>query len=163
MAYAGTIKKLFEEKGFGFITPADGSEDVFAHFKECPELAKTQSGDAVIYDTQYNSQKGKIYATNLHVSSGVGRGGGGKGVCKASFSNGGKSSTGSINGKGDGRKGKGDRRKGQSSLNARLRRTLSDKRVSRQHKFHQGRMSAIDGEIQQIEEDIVNMTDLDLV
>ncbi|ART83563.1 cold-shock protein [Oceanisphaera profunda] len=30
----GTVKWFNEAKGFGFITPADGSKDLFAHFSE---------------------------------------------------------------------------------------------------------------------------------
>ena len=28
----GTIRKILREKGFGFVEPDDGSEDLFAHF-----------------------------------------------------------------------------------------------------------------------------------
>merc|ERR1711957_576774 len=82
MASTGTIKKFFEDKGFGFITPDDGGEDVFAHVKECPELDGCGQGDAVAYDTKWDDRKGKNNATNLTATgakSGGGGGGGGKG------------------------------------------------------------------------------------
>ena len=79
MSSSGTIKKFFEDKGFGFITPDDGSEDVFAHVKECPELEGAQQGDAVTYDTKWDDRKGKNNATNFSKKDGGGGGGGGGG------------------------------------------------------------------------------------
>ena len=79
MSSSGTIKKFFEDKGFGFITPTDGGDDVFAHVKECSDLEGCSAGDAVNYDTKWDDRKGKYNATNLSVSGGGGGGGGGKG------------------------------------------------------------------------------------
>ena len=75
----GKVKKLFEYRGFGFITPDDGSEDVFAHVKENPALNDCQQGDSVSYDAEYDDRKGKYKAVNLSGSSGGGGGGKGKG------------------------------------------------------------------------------------
>lgn len=65
----GTIKKLVSEKGFGFITPEDGSTDVFFHFSGCVDkLAGFKAlvvGDKVVYDMQ-DGQKGPI-AVNIEV------------------------------------------------------------------------------------------------
>merc|ERR1711862_622828 len=77
MASTGTIKKFFEEKGFGFITPDDGSEDIFCHVKECPDLDGCGPGDAVAYDTKWDDRKNKSSATNLTATGAKSGGGGG--------------------------------------------------------------------------------------
>lgn len=47
----GVIKKL-NEKGFGFITPAEGGKDVFFHANDCSDenFTAMQEGDAVTYE-----------------------------------------------------------------------------------------------------------------
>ena len=78
MSSTGTIKKFFEDKGFGFVTPDEGGDDVFVHVKDSPDLEGCQQGDAVTYDAEWDDRKGKYKGVNVSVSGGGG-GGGGKG------------------------------------------------------------------------------------
>jgi CspA family cold shock protein len=51
----GTIKRIVREKGFGFITPHDGSEDVFFHrSKLAPrvEFTDLREGEDVEFQTR---------------------------------------------------------------------------------------------------------------
>ena len=82
MSSTGTIKKFFEDKGFGFVTPDEGGDDVFVHVKDNPELEGCQQGDAVTYDAEWDDRKGKYKGTNCKVSGGGGGGGGGGGYSK---------------------------------------------------------------------------------
>jgi CspA family cold shock protein len=49
---AGTVKWFNDSKGFGFITPADGGKDLFAHFSAIQEQGfKTlKEGQRVTFD-----------------------------------------------------------------------------------------------------------------
>lgn len=57
---AGTVKWFNNDKGFGFITPDDGSEDLFAHFSSIQmEGFKTlKEGQKVLYEVM-QGPKGK--------------------------------------------------------------------------------------------------------
>merc|ERR1712224_150752 len=78
MSQSGTIKKFFEDKGFGFVTPDDGSEDVFVHVKDNPDLDGCGPGNACMFDSEWDDRKGKYKGTNVSFT-GAKSGGGGKG------------------------------------------------------------------------------------
>jgi len=61
----GKVKWFNESKGYGFITPDDGGQDLFLHFSEIQsEGFKTlREGDAVSFETG-QGQKGP-QATNV--------------------------------------------------------------------------------------------------
>lgn len=47
----GNVKFFNVEKGFGFIVPTDGSEDLFFHVTQCSEgYESPQEGDLVSYE-----------------------------------------------------------------------------------------------------------------
>lgn len=56
----GTVKWFNDAKGFGFITPDDGSADVFAHFSQIKGdgYKSLKEGDKVDYEAK-DSAKGK--------------------------------------------------------------------------------------------------------
>jgi len=80
MSCSGVVKFFNDEKGFGFITPNDGSPaDVFVHISGIQGGALVE-GDQVYYDSEYDEMKGKSRAVGVTGGSGgvIEKGGGGK-------------------------------------------------------------------------------------
>merc|ERR1712137_761048 len=97
----------FEDKGFGFITPDDGSEDVFVHTSVLSE--EIGQGDTVNYETEYDTRKGKWKASAVEVTAkgagSYGGGGGGYGGGGGGYGGGYGGGKGSYGGKGGGKGG----------------------------------------------------------
>jgi len=61
----GTVKFFNTQKGFGFITPTDGSKDVFVHISavERAGMRTLNEGQRVSYEVV--TERGKQAASNL--------------------------------------------------------------------------------------------------
>lgn len=71
MSYSGTVKTFRMDKGFGFITAADGT-DVFVHLKSCTDGGVPQQGDVVYFDlTPSPIKPGQMQASNVTGGTGT--------------------------------------------------------------------------------------------
>jgi CspA family cold shock protein len=61
----GTVKFFNSQKGFGFISPTDGGQDVFVHISavERAGMSSLNEGQKISYDVV--SERGKNAAANL--------------------------------------------------------------------------------------------------
>jgi len=66
---AGKVKWFNTTKGFGFIQPDDGGQDVFVHISAVEQagLRGLNEGQAVAYELEQDRRSGKTSATNLRV------------------------------------------------------------------------------------------------
>ncbi len=64
---SGKVKFFDSVKGFGFITPADGTEDVFVHQTSIHAngFRSLGEGESVEFDIEVNSTTSKKYAINV--------------------------------------------------------------------------------------------------
>jgi CspA family cold shock protein len=61
----GKIKMFNDEKGFGFIRPDDGSNDVFFHVSALREGDDVTVGRAVTFETGIDPKSGKPKAVSV--------------------------------------------------------------------------------------------------
>jgi cold shock protein len=66
----GTVKFYNDQKGFGFIAPADGGKDVFVHATalERAGMRGLSEGQKVLFDTQEDRRSGKIAVGNIQAA-----------------------------------------------------------------------------------------------
>lgn len=60
----GTVKFWNHKKGYGFITPTDGGDDVFVHITALPNKRAVKEGQTLFYTVEKN-EKGKLSAANV--------------------------------------------------------------------------------------------------
>ena len=56
MRFDGIIKSWNDERGFGFITPLQGDEEIFVHIKAFSSRTKPQIGQAVTFEIELNRE-----------------------------------------------------------------------------------------------------------
>ena len=63
----GTVKFFNEQKGFGFIQPEDGSNDIFVHISavERSGMRTLREGQKVSFEIETDEKRGKTNAVNL--------------------------------------------------------------------------------------------------
>ena len=61
----GTVKFFNQDKGFGFITPDDGGQDVFVHVSGVQSGGPLRDGSKVSYDLGQDRKTGKSKAENV--------------------------------------------------------------------------------------------------
>jgi CspA family cold shock protein len=79
MSSSGTVKFYNSEKGFGFISPDGGGDDVFVHRNQVTDGQMPQEGDPVYFDSEWDDRKGKYHANNVSGGTGGSIDSGGKG------------------------------------------------------------------------------------
>jgi len=74
--YKGVVKKWNEEKGYGFLLPEGGGENVFVHRAALVAECSLSPGDSVTFDQEDDGKgRGKFKALNVEVITTAGGGG----------------------------------------------------------------------------------------
>mmetsp|Transcript_33336 Transcript_33336/g.85168 ORF Transcript_33336/g.85168 Transcript_33336/m.85168 type:complete len:207 (-) Transcript_33336:128-748(-) len=66
----GVVKKWFEEKGFGFLTPEGRGQDVFVHRRALVGTYALEEGAQVAFEAEFDEEKNKWKAVTCAMTSG---------------------------------------------------------------------------------------------
>lgn len=64
MRFTGRLKTWNDERGFGFIAPTEGGQDIFVHISECPKGSRPELQEMLTFEVALNPQ-GKKKAVNV--------------------------------------------------------------------------------------------------
>lgn len=66
----GTVKFFNTQKGFGFIAPNDGANDVFVHISalERAGISHLNEGQKVVFDTAIDKRSGKAAVSTIELA-----------------------------------------------------------------------------------------------
>jgi len=72
----GTVKRFDKRRGFGFVSPVDGGDDIFCHWEEIATTAKVkwaalEQGAIVEYSLKHDEKKEKSICCNVTGQNGV--------------------------------------------------------------------------------------------
>lgn len=68
----GTVKAWMDDKGFGFVTPAQGGPDVFVHKNQLTDGERLVQGSTVTFECRFNPSRRKYEATSCHGAQAAG-------------------------------------------------------------------------------------------
>ena len=70
MAITGTVKFFNHSRGFGFVTPEDGSKDVFVHATalEAAGISSIDEGDKITFELEDDKRGRGKQATNVQLA-----------------------------------------------------------------------------------------------
>ncbi len=69
MAFSGKVKWFNPNKGYGFITPENGSKDIFLHISSLEKAGITFLEDGQRLEYEVSTNKGKDAAVNIKLLS----------------------------------------------------------------------------------------------
>lgn len=63
--FTGKVSAPIQQKGYGFISPANGESDVFFHIEDNPNAEGMRRGARVSYDLKRDIRRGRTSAINV--------------------------------------------------------------------------------------------------
>jgi cold shock CspA family protein len=62
--FTGKVKSWNDDRGFGFIAPAEGGQDIFVHISECPGGSRPELQETLTFEVAFSAE-GKKKAVNV--------------------------------------------------------------------------------------------------